>query len=346
MSAKFMNRPGYEEMGVINFPGLKAAGVIYGWGMALRARLYRWGVLRVVRLPCLVVSVGNLTVGGTGKTPAVIYLAEKYSKAGKRVVILSRGYGRESREKFLVASEGKGDCPPPEACGDEPCLMAQKLPAVPIIIGARRSETGRLALEKFSPDVIILDDAYQHLGIARDENILLIDSTIPLGSVLPAGRLREPISGISRATRIFLTKTDQSDRLDELMNRLGALAPGIPIIKTVHKVTGITQLAEGKTYQANPFKEEPWFAFAAVGSFSGFLKSLESFGLIIAGSKSYQDHHRYSSKDFSHLRKLAGPSARIITTEKDAVKIPESHPIRDSLYTLNIEFQPLDPVSS
>ena len=187
---------------------------LYAAGVWIRNQLYALGVFRVRTLPCPIISVGNIVVGGTGKTPAVIAIAKYLQKEGVRVSILLRGYKRHAREKITIVSDGKKVCATPKESGDEAHMMARHLSGIPIIVGGQRYLAGQVALERFNVDVLLLDDAYQHRKLARDVDILTVPATHPFGNpegLLPAGTLREPPTALRRADIILLTHADTSN---------------------------------------------------------------------------------------------------------------------------------------
>ena len=181
--------------------------------MRLRALFYEIGIFRVKRLPLPVISVGNITMGGTGKTPTVILIARELMARGKRVAVLTRGYGGSLEGETRIVSDGEKLFLSPAEAGDEPCLLASSLPGLMVVMGSDRYRAGCLALKELSPDCFILDDGFQHQRLGRDLDILLLDGTAPFnnGWTLPAGFLREPISAVSRADLVILTRCTEAD---------------------------------------------------------------------------------------------------------------------------------------
>ena len=200
---------------------------LYGIGVRLRMILYDQGFFQTRKLPCAVISIGNLTVGGTGKTPMTIYLAQLLNGLGYKPAVISRGYKGLLEKKGGVVSDRQKVLLSPEVAGDEPFMMAQKLKEIPVLVGADRFRTGMKAVEQFSPDVIIFDDAFQHRRLKRDLDIVLIDDRTFLGNrhLLPRGILREPVAGISRGDLFVLTRcNDMSNSSSE--RSLCEIAPG------------------------------------------------------------------------------------------------------------------------
>src|SRR2546428_3792979 len=204
---------------------------LYGLAMRARAALYARGLLRQQILPCRVISVGNLTVGGTGKTPVVIALAAALRDRGRKVGVISRGYKRRSGTSILEISDGRTLRGHPEDSGDEPFLIAQHCLGVPVAVGADRPLVGRYLVDRFGLDSLVVDDGFQHLALRRDMDILILDAGAPFGNgyLLPRGRLREPLSAMDRASSVLVTRASQAPRLDGLKATGRAVAPTGPI---------------------------------------------------------------------------------------------------------------------
>ena len=221
---------------------------LYTAGIQIRNILYTRGVFKARRLPCRVISVGNIVVGGTGKTPAVIAIAKHLQREGIRVAILLRGYRRSVREKVTIVSDGEKVCASAMESGDEAYMMAKHLSGVPIIVGKCRYRAGQIALEHFSVDVLLLDDGFQHRQLARDVDILTIPTTHPFGSpekLLPAGTLREPPSALQRADLILLTHADTPGISTQIKKNMKSLAPNALILESVHQPTHLYPLIIG-----------------------------------------------------------------------------------------------------
>lgn len=281
--------------------------VVYGFAARVRLRLYARGVFKTKRLRTPVISVGNLTVGGTGKTPMVIWLAEHFLAAGKRVAILSRGY------------KGSGET------SDEIALMKYRLnERVLFGVGANRFEQG-LLLEKHAVDVFLLDDGYQHVQLARDVNLLLMDAAQPLGSemLLPAGRLREPVSAMSRATLLVFTRTETSAGAAAAIAKL----QGYPVFSAATRLLGFRRFGGGVQVLAPAeIGAGPFFAFCGIGNPRAFFLDLQNWQIPIAGTKAFRDHHRYTAGEVHALvRSAQAAGARaLVTTEKDAQNLGEA----------------------
>jgi tetraacyldisaccharide 4'-kinase len=277
------------------------ASVIYGDLARLRARLYAQGTLKTKRLNTPVISVGNLTVGGTGKTPMVIFLAEKFLAEGKRVAILTRGY--------------KGAA----GTSDEIELMKFRLQdRVLFGVGPDRYAQGR-QLEAKGVDIFLLDDGFQHLPLFRDVNILLMDATQPIGreSMLPAGNLREPVSSMDRADLLVITRLEASPSTLATIEKLR----DYPVFSAVTRLLGFRRLGQGiALLSLDEIGAGPFYAFCGIGNPKAFFHDLTTWNVPVAQSSEFPDHHRYDQRDALELQQVAHTSGAkaLITTEKDA----------------------------
>ncbi len=330
---------------------LYTCSLIYGGIVRLRNVLYDSGVIETKRLPCPVVSVGNLTVGGTGKTPMVIMLATLLKDKGYRPAVLSRGYGGEKSGKIDVVSDGECILLGPDEAGDEPVLIAASTHQVPVLTGADRFTSGQYAVDYLKADVLLLDDAFQHRRLHRDLNILLLDAARPFGngSILPRGPLREPRSALNRADMVVLTRMDEKNQ-SPLESDLEREFPGMPVFKAVHRPAGLCKIRfpslggrderEGEIILSPDFlKNKRVFAFAGIAQPDSFKKMIESLGAEIAAFRAFPDHHRYSATDMDDILRASRESGAeiILTTEKDGVKLPELKEPLPDLYMLRIE---------
>jgi tetraacyldisaccharide 4'-kinase len=260
--------------------------------------------------------VGNITVGGTGKTPMTAYLASWFIERGKRVVVLSRGYGRANEEDIRIVSDGSTVFLSPDEAGDEPYLLATSLPGLQIVVGADRYLAGCLAMKRFNPDIFIVDDGFQHLRLKRDLNILLLDCGKPFGNgqTLPAGILREPATAVKRADLVLFTRCN---------GHLPPQVTGKPWCAASHRLTGAIPLAGGEPVPFLSLEKSGGLAFAGIAKPASFFKSLEQEGLHLAATLAFPDHCRYGEPEISALLKLkeASRAKFLITTGKDAVKL-------------------------
>lgn len=302
---------------------LAPIAALYGAGVAARLAAYRRGLLRVERAARPVVSVGNVAAGGTGKTPFVRWLAGELLRRGRHPSILTRGYRRKSRGP-LVVSDGRGTLAAVDAAGDEPSLLARALPGVPIVADARRARGAAIAEAlPAAVDLHLLDDGFSHVALSRDVDVVLLDATAPDagGALLPAGRLREPLSSLSRADLIVVTKTEQADPgpARELARRH---AVGAPVFHAVTRVVGLLDDA-GEAVPPRDLVERSTLAVAGLARPEAFAATLSGLGLVPSAFLAFPDHADYDAARLTRIRRAAeGVGAEVVvTTEKDAVKL-------------------------
>lgn len=282
---------------------------IYGVAHSLRRMLYVTGVAPTLHLPCPVISVGNITAGGTGKTPMCELLARKIVARGQRVAILSRGYGP-------CGTSGADD----EAPGSLPVGAAR-------FTHPRRARLARQVLRDFKPDVMVLDDGFQHYAIHRDLDIVLVDALNPFSNnhLLPRGLLRERPSALRRADLIVVTRSNQVDpiRVETLRAHLERLAPGVPVIESIHQPTEIESVSERRTIPLEWLRGRELLAFCGLGNPAGFRKTIEGLGAKLATFVAFPDHHAYSEADVERLNLRAREfmTEAFVTTRKDAAKL-------------------------
>ena len=301
--------------------------VPYGAVAHLRARAYRKGILKQQRLDAVVISVGNLTVGGTGKTPMVIWIAERLLSKGKRVGILTRGYRGKAadraggRDEFGDRVKTSGAAHPvqiPQSSSDEVQLLASRLGhRVEIGVGADRYARGR-ELAKQGVEWFVLDDGFQHMQLARDVDIVLIDATNPFGGgrVLPSGRLREPRTSLNRADIIVITRSDRAPAVEAAVRR----DSDAPIFYARTQLDAIRSISDGQMGgDVSPTQAGPLFAFCGIGNPVAFLADLREWGVQVAGHKFFRDHHRFTEQDDAGILKEAQEvgAQGLICTEKD-----------------------------
>jgi len=326
---------------------LFAISICYGELVQLRGTLYKKGLLRSKRLSCPVISIGNITVGGSGKTPMTIYVAEVIQGLGYNVVIISRGYKGQAEKIGGVVSDGRIICMGPDTAGDEPFMVAKRLKTVPVIVGQNRFKAGRLAIQKFKPDVLLLDDAFQHLKLNRDIDLVLLDSKKPLGNtyLFPRGTLRETASALSRGDAVILTRSDIGKPAS--LDQIKSVVPRKPVFHSFHTpyiykiVTGNSaQLSDGlnisSKYDFDIFKRKRAFAFSGIAINDDFRRTIESFECNLLDSLGFPDHHSYSNRELDEIvRSAMDLSAEFIfTTEKDYVRI--AHKIKWPIHLIII----------
>lgn len=296
--------------------------------MDLRNRLYDSGKLRSYSLGARTISVGNLTTGGTGKTPLVALIAVTLADNGEKVCILTRGYGRTDPKARVLVSDGNKVLVDAPTGGDEPVELAGRLIGKALVVAdADRVAAAEWAKEKFGITAFVLDDGFQHRRAKRDVDIVCIDATNPCGNgqILPAGNLRESFSELRRADAIVITRADLAGCTDELTDRLRKRNPNAPIFLASTKITGLITLDDliaGDRKETETAVDRP-FAFCGLGNPENFRLQLESEGIELAGFCSFGDHHKYTQADIEILiieAKMAG-AASLLTTVKDAVKL-------------------------
>ncbi|MBK9315576.1 MAG: tetraacyldisaccharide 4'-kinase [Acidobacteria bacterium] len=300
---------------------------LYRLAVETRLFLYRRKILKSYRLNAPVISVGNLTVGGTGKTPCVAFIAGLLRDEGLSVAILSRGYKRKSSGIVEVSNEDRILTGPVEA-GDEPFLLAQSCPGVRVIVDSDRYAAGRWIEQRAAIDLFILDDGFQHARLARDLNLLLVDATEPLedARMVPLGRLREPLAGMDRADALIVTRSDRPfDRASLEAVIAACVRPGTPIFHARHEISGFIRLGADSSKLLSVFSiAGPVAALSGIARPDNFITDLAALGMQIVLRRDYPDHHRYTSaevRDFVEAARKSG-AMTVVTTEKDAANLP------------------------
>jgi tetraacyldisaccharide 4'-kinase len=295
---------------------------LYGLGVGLRRAWLKRRPAQRLGVP--VVSVGNLTTGGTGKTEAVALIAQWLAERGLRPAVLSRGYGRLSRERVLVVSRGAGPVVDVQAAGDEPYLLAQRLAGVAVVVGADRSATARLAREQLGCKSVVLDDGFQRRDqIHRDADWVLLDATDPFGGndLLPAGRLREPVASLREAGALLLTRCDQQDPAS-LLADLRRWLPDKPVWQSRHVPSRLRDLATNAEQPLSRLSNCRVLAVSGIARPQAFVKTLESLHAEVTGHFAFPDHHWFGIADCKRLLAHATAlNSRIVTTAKDAVRL-------------------------
>ena len=328
---------------------LSLLGSIYGKIANVRNDLYTRGIFEMHDLGSRTISIGNITTGGTGKTPLVARVAEILAARGEKVCILTRGYGRENPKKRVLVSDGDQVLADASQAGDEPFELAQKLLGKAIVIAdADRVAAADWAKRKFGITAFVLDDGFQHRKAKRDVDIVCIDATDSFGGakMLPAGRLREPIGNLKRADIVVLTRSDMVDSISDLKFQISTLNPGAKIFTAKNRVVRVTDISEF-------YKEMPVvglgidqiaaidsLAFCALGNPDSFYGLLGNVKLSVVATQSFRDHHAYTQADVQNIEGLAGnKNAEIlITTAKDAVKLADLK-FEMPVYVVEIEIE-------
>ena len=300
---------------------------LYAGAVAARSGLYDAGWLRPERLTVPVLSVGNLTAGGTGKSPMVELIARTLRDLGRAPAVVSRGYRGTHTGRATIVSTGDGPLVDAAVAGDEPVMLAAALAGVPVIVSHRRRDGGELAIRALGSRCIVLDDGYQHRALHRDLDLLLIDGTDPFGNgrLLPAGPLREPIAAMSRAGAVMVTRADRAQRqtlaiIDDSVRRH---CPAAPVFhcRTVPK--DLVRFADEASVPLDALRSSRAACFAGIASPQRFFDDVASSGATVVAALSFSDHHRFDALDLERVGSAAvGASADLIlTTQKDAARL-------------------------
>lgn len=343
---------------------LSFCSVVYGWLVQLRLSLYRAGILRTKSLGCRIVSIGNITVGGTGKTPAVEMFARALQKEGRKVAVISRGYRSSSRfriKRFIkkilllmpkdkqikVVSDGKKIYLNSYLGGDEPYMLAKNLPGVVVVVDKDRVKAGQYAIEKYGIDTIILDDGFQYLSLNPRYDVVLVDTTNPFGNghLLPRGILRESLDNLNRASLFMLTKTVPGNDLSELKAKIRQYNFNADFLECRHCAMSFVNLENGLEKELSFIKGKSVGVVSAIADPAGFEKRVEELGGTIVDTRRFQDHHRFSVKELREIFQSFSEKniCALITTEKDAVRFPKvssNHGI--PIYYLRVEMEILN----
>jgi tetraacyldisaccharide 4'-kinase len=322
---KFLHDRPKSLRGRFYFSVLKFLSFFFITGWWVKKASYRSGLLRRKRLTCPVVSVGNITTGGTGKTPVVISLAQYFSGQGKRVAVLSRGYRRRSAGLVWV-SDGKTILADADEGGDEPMLIAQSVPEAAVLVCKDRYKAGQEALERFKPDLVILDDGYQRrFELHRDLDILVVDGINPFstGWVLPAGLLREPVTALAEADVIVLNKINLARSAEDIRTVLTRHNPRAYLVESCYKPLVLRDFHSRKEVKPSVLDRASVGAFSGVANPLSFIRTLADLKVLVRHSYSLKDHFHYTKERLEAIledAKLRGLQY-LITTQKDEVKL-------------------------
>lgn len=309
---------------------LSPSGWLYGKIADLRNALYDKGVFKSFSLGVKTISVGNITVGGTGKTPLVAFIAEILAEQGENVCILTRGYGRENPKQRVLVSDSEMILANAKKAGDEPLELAVKLLGKAIVIAdADRVSAAKFAKEKFGVTAFMLDDGFQHRRVNRDLDIVCIDATNPFGNgkMLPAGILREPLNNLKRADAIVITRANLSKNIENLKSEISEFNRGCPIFTAKNSLSELVELEEFHAKTSSTPKRTginvKALAFCGLGNPNIFFELLRREGIDLAHTETFRDHHFYRQSDIDSLEKRAGKSGAeiLLTTAKDGVKL-------------------------
>jgi len=328
-----------DDRRLLRFVPLVLLSLVYRAGVGLRNFLYDTGILRAHRMTCPVISVGNIMVGGTGKTPMAIMLADMLKGRGFRPAILSRGYGgkRRGTGRAYVVSDGRGVLMGPEEAGDEPVLIARNVPDVPVIVARDRSHAGLLAVERFDADVLILDDGFQHRRLARDIDIVLLDGRRPFGNgfLLPRGGLREPRTALRRADTVIITSTGKAD---------GLFPAGLSQASVFRGRRRPVDLVRGREKDTCPLAclaDKRICAFSGIARPDSFRRILDPLCGEVASFVPFPDHHVYTAGDVERIRKVSRDCGAqiMVTTEKDGIRLTRFPDFFQDVYLLRIAME-------
>ncbi|GAK52555.1 LpxK protein [Candidatus Moduliflexus flocculans] len=326
------------------FAALLALSFMYSGLVRLRVMAYQRQIFRSNVLPRPVLSVGNITTGGTGKTPTVIVLARLFRQRGLRVAILTRGYQRKSAAAHLVVTADSTA----DEVGDEPLFLWKSLnqrelhaAEISVIVGSDRHASGLLALDRFQPDLFLLDDGFQHLRLRRDCDLVLIDATNPFGGghVLPAGFLREPLAHLSRASAFVITRSDEIADCAPIIATLQRINPASPIFYGVHAFDTLRRLGQDAPTDLSAFQKKRLLAVCGLGNPASFHHLIRGCGLTLAATLDFRDHHWYAEEDIQKINAMIRQYGidGILTTEKDEPKLqPYTQALDAACYIMTI----------
>jgi tetraacyldisaccharide 4'-kinase len=312
------------RLGPLGF-ALTPVASAYRAALAVREVAYRRGILARGRLPCPVVSVGNLTVGGTGKTPAVELVARWLADDGRRVAVVSRGYGRRPGAPVELVSDGGEPRLTAERAGDEPLQLARRLPGVAVVVGTDRLAAGRWAVAHLRPDVVVLDDGFQQRRLLKDVEIVCLDARTPWGpgGLFPRGTLREPTSALARAHLIIATRVAAGANLAGLLAEIRQRAGRVPCLATDYAVEGLEDLRSGLLHSGAVLHGRAVLAFAGIAAPERLADTLTAHGAVVRDLMAFPDHHPYDARDLETVARRAHAvgATLLVTTEKDAVRL-------------------------
>lgn len=332
---------------------LAPLSLVFGALTRARTRLYRSGVLKTERVGAPVISVGNLTTGGTGKTPLVEWVARAVASEGLQACVLTRGYGREDESRRVVVSDGVRVRASVREGGDEPVLLAESLAGVAsVVCDSDRAGAALWAREHLGAQAFVLDDGFQHMRVARDLDMVTLDATAPWGGghLLPWGRLREPVTALARADCVVITRSDLSPDLERLRAQVGRLTGAHVVVSRV-RTRGLRRIVDATHEESASVAVEnldapgPFAAFCAVGNPRAFFEQLRKQGFDLRHARAFPDHHNYTSAEVETLaREAERAGARaLLTTAKDAVKLrAQAFPLPCYVVEIELEFDDED----
>jgi len=342
-----------EEEQALGIRILRMVATVVAWSydklIIFRNFLFDLRILKVHKLSCPVISVGNLAVGGTGKTPMVIWLARFLSEEGWRVGVVSRGYKGEETEKVLVVSDGRNILAGSDISGDEPQLLARRLPGIPVLCSTKRALAAEAAVEQFRCEVVILDDGFQHRFVARNLDIVMFDSRYPFGdgSLFPRGILREQTTALTRAQVLVLSRFDGSEQAEQSHKNLVGQWPDKTVVTAAHRATHLFKATTQKELPLSSVENKRLAAFAGIGRPDDFFRTVRDLGADLVHTTALPDHHPLTIELLASLVEEASEQKPELwlTTEKDWVRLPSDLPDSMELMILAVEID-LDGDSS
>jgi tetraacyldisaccharide 4'-kinase len=350
-AAELYRRVASQDDGPAWLPPLRLAAAalsrLYGLAAGGHHLAYDLGWADTRRLPVPVIGVGNLTVGGTGKTPLVMEVVKALQGLGLPCAVISRGYGGQVKDGVAWVSRGQGPLMDAAQAGDEPVLLAKRL-AVPVAVGPDRFLVGQEVVRRLGPCVLVGDDLFQHRGLHRDLDLVALDAAQPLGNgrLLPRGPLREPSRGLRRASAIVLTHADDPDREQATRTWLRAFWGRGPVLSCRHRVSGLHDL-EGRELSRDVWIGQRVLAFCGLGAPEKFARGLGGLGLEVASLQAFGDHHPFLAADLAGLwqKAQAFGATALVTSEKDWVRLPPDLPQGIEVWTtrLELDFTPGGP---
>jgi tetraacyldisaccharide 4'-kinase len=335
---------------------LSSIAGLYGTGVRLRQLLYRSKLLKKRSLPCTVISVGNITAGGTGKTPLTLYVARLLRSSGYKTVVVSRGYRGGAEDRGGIVSDGQRMLMDAGEAGDEPFLLALNLKGVPVIVGRDRYAAGVKAVQNFQPDIILLDDAFQHVSLNRDLDLVLLDYQRPLGNghLIPRGMLREPPRALNRADALIFSRAESTHApVPTLPDDSAARKPVFTtrhqphiaaVIPAGHKMMYHQVLNNESRATVTSMRGKSCFAFSGIARNSDFRETLTRAGCHVKGFLEFPDHHTYTPEDVATIlqtARAANPDI-IVTTEKDVVRFTKPPAWPADVWIVGVELIFLD----
>ncbi|MEX2220939.1 MAG: tetraacyldisaccharide 4'-kinase [Candidatus Rokuibacteriota bacterium] len=319
--------------------GLSALSLGYRGALRIRDLAYHWKVLRTGHLPGAVVSVGNLTLGGSGKTPTVELAVRTLQELGAVPAVVSRGYGRVTRGVHVVADR-EGVRVDARTAGDEPLLLAERLPGVAVVVGENRYEAGRVAVERHGATALVLDDGFQHRTLAKDLEILVVQGRAPWGNarVFPRGMLREPLAGLARAHAVLVTNPAGAEPVEAVTAMVRRFNPSAVVLAASYHHEDAVETQSSRRLPVAELAGRRLMAFAGLGSPLGFADTLDAAGIRRVAFAEFPDHHWFTPGDLAELAREARAAGAqgLITTEKDWIRLRDLPPPPLPLWVLRV----------